>query len=336
MSRRQRLHVPGGTYYIVQQGSAHQPIFSQPEDYQLFERLLSAALNRTDSRLHAYCWTPNAIHMAVQIDEISVGRFMQGLTGRYARNIHQRDGASGHFFQQRYKALLVDPDEYLLKLIRHMHYVPVLGGLVHSPGEFAQSSHNAYVGVADVQWLNTRAALRSLNDNIPGGYVELMSAPPSTQEIRLFEKGGPNDLRVIGGSQFLANLPRRSRTYRSKVTLEQIIYTVTSALGVEREHVLSASRKRELAMARALIAWFATERHVATLSEVARQLRRDPSTLSVAISRYRVCRPELFKLTALHYMVPLGSSSFKVPDEEEVTGVDDGRRSWEDERAAVA
>ena len=335
MSRRQRLHVPGGTYYIVQQGSAHQPIFSRAEDYELFERLLAAALNRTDSRLHAFCWTPNAIHMAVQIDEISVGRFMQGLTGRYARNIHQRDGASGHFFQQRYRALLVDPDEYLLKLIHYMHYLPVLGGLARVPGEFTHSSHSAYLGVAEIPWLNTRSALRSLNDDAARVYVELMSNPPSPQAIKLFEKGGPNDLRVIGGADFLANLPRRSRTYRSKVTLEQIIYTVTSALGVDREHVLSASRKRELAMARALIAWFATERHVATLSEVARQLRRDPSTLSVAISRYRVCRPELFKLTALHYMVPLGSSSFRVPDSEG-SGMEEGRRNWGEERGAMA
>lgn len=335
MSRRQRLHVPGGTYYIVQQGSMHQPIFAQPEDYRLFERLLAAALNRTDSRLHAFCWMPNTIHMAVQIDEISVGRFMQGLTGRYARNIHQRDGASGHFFQQRYKALLVDPDEYLLKLIHHMHYLPVLGGLVQRPDEFEHSSHGAYRGNAEIPWLNTRTALRPLNEDAPRVYSELMSSPPSPQSVKLFEKGGANDLRVIGGAEFLANLPRRSRAYRSKITLEQIIYTVTSALGVDREHVLSASRKRELAMARALIAWFATERHVATLSEVARQLRRDPSTLSVAISRYRVCRPELFKLTALHYMVPLGSNTFRMP-ESEGSGLDEGRRSWSEEQGAMA
>ena len=41
MSRRQRLHVPGGTYYVVQRGSTTRPIFSQHQDYQLFERLLA-------------------------------------------------------------------------------------------------------------------------------------------------------------------------------------------------------------------------------------------------------------------------------------------------------
>jgi hypothetical protein len=56
------------------------------------------------------------------------------------------------------------------------------------------------------------------------------------------------------------------------------------------------------------------------LSEVARYLRRDPSTLSVAVSRYRLCRPELFKLTALHDVVPLARIHLHVSE-----------RQWEDE-----
>jgi len=82
-------------------------------------------------------------------------------------------------------------------------------------------------------------------------------------------------------------------------------------MGVERDLVLSNSRQREFTLVRALIAWYATERGVATLSEVARCLRRDPSTLSMAISRYRARRPELFKITAMHDispLVPIGSS----------------------------
>ena len=51
--------------------------------------------------------------------------------------------------------------------------------------------------------------------------------------------------------------------------------------------------------------WYATERGVATLAEVARRLQRDPSTLFVAVERYRTLRPELFNLTALQDTGPL-------------------------------
>ena len=97
----------------------------------------------------------------------------------------------------------------------------------------------------------------------------------------------------------MAAIPRNMRVYRSTYSLDQVIDTVTCTLGLERSEVLSRSRQRRLALARALITWYATERGVATLAEVARRLQRDPSTLFVAVERYRTLRPELFNLTAL-------------------------------------
>lgn len=304
MSRRQRLHVPGGTYYVVQEGSPRQPIFSQPDDYALFEYLLALTLRRTGARVHAYCWTANAIHLALQIDDASVGRFMQSLTSRYARGVHQRAGESGHFFRHRYKSVLIDPEVYLLKLIRHIHQVPALTGLTPNADAHSYSSHSAYLAKSSVEWLTTRHALRLLADGAEATtYADFMSQAAPPQDAHLFEHSGA---RVIGGEEFLAGLPRHSRTYRTRTSLDQIIDTVTCRLGVDREHVLSNSRQRELTLARALIAWYASERGIATLSEVARRLRRDPSTLSVAVTRYRRCRPELFKLSTLHDVVPLG------------------------------
>lgn len=313
MSRRQRLHVPEGTYYVIQHGNTHQPVFSEPEDYPLFERLLASALRRTGARAHAYCWTPQAIHLVLQIGEISVGRFMQGLTSRYARSMHKRAGESGHFFRHRYKAVLIDPKAYLLKLTHYVHHVPVLAGLAENSGAYAHTSYNGYLHRTVIPWLTTRTALRLVGGcDDASDYAELMNRTPAAEDIALFERCGTSDLRVIGGPEFLQTLPRHSRTYRTKASLDQIIQTVTSTLGVEREHVLSSSRQREFTLARALIAWYATERGVATLSEVARHLRRDPSTLSMAVSRYRVRRPELFRLTALHDVVPLASLSPRV------------------------
>ena len=95
------------------------------------------------------------------------------------------------------------------------------------------------------------------------------------------------------------------RVYRSSYSLDQVIDTVSCTLGVERSEVLSRSRQRRLSLARALITWYATERGVATLAEVARRLERDPSTLFVGVERYRTLRPELFNLTALPDTGPL-------------------------------
>ncbi len=233
---------------------------------------------------------------------------MQRLSSQYARRVHRRQGESGHLFQQRYQALLIDPDAYLLKLIRYLHLLPVRAGRVASPDDCELSSHRAYLGTNNVPWLTTSVALRLLAqrpDQARYAYRRLMfdSVPPD-EELN-FDRGGPEDPRVLGDRQFMTAIPRNQRVHRSTYSLEQVIDTVSCTLGLERSEVLSRSRQRRLALARALITWYATERGVATLAEVSRRLQRDPSTLFVAVERYRTLRPELFNLTALHDSGPL-------------------------------
>jgi len=308
MSRRSRLHVPEGVYYVVQRSNARQPIFTDPADYATFERLLSTMLVRCRARVHAFCWEVDAIRLIVQISDMPVGRLMQRLSSQYARRVHRRQGVSGHLFQQRYQALLIDPDAYLLKLIRYLHLLPARTGRVANIDDYEFSSHRAYLGVTNVPWLTTSVALRMLAqrpEQSRYAYRRLMfdSIPP--EEDINFDRGGADDPRVLGDRQFMTQIPRNQRVHRSTYSLEQVIDTVSCTLGLERSDVLSRSRQRRLALGRALITWYATERGVATLAEVSRRLQRDPSTLFVAVERYRTLRPELFNLTALHDSGPL-------------------------------
>jgi len=308
MSRRSRLHVPGGVYYVVQRSNANQPIFTDAADYAIFERLLATMLARCRARVHAFCWEVDAIHLTLQVTDMPVGRLMQRLSSQYARRVHRRQGNGGHLFQQRYHSLLIDPDAYLLKLIRYLHLIPVRSGAVRDPSDYALSSQRAYLGMTQIPWLTTSVALRMLAqrpEQARYAYRRLMFEAPAVDEGAHFERGSDDDPRVLGDRQFMADIPRHMRVHRSSYSLDQVIDTVSTTLGVERSEVLSRSRQRRLSLARALITWYATERGVATLAEVARRLERDPSTLFVGVERYRTLRPELFNLTALPDNGPL-------------------------------
>ncbi len=265
-------------------------------------------LARCRARVHAFCWEVDAIHLALQVTDMPVGRLMQRLSSQYARRVHRRQGNGGHLFQQRYHSLLIDPDAYLLKLIRHLHLIPVRSQTVSDPNDYALSSQRAYLGMTQVPWLTTSVALRMLAqrpEQARYAYRRLMFEAPTVDEGAHFERGCDDDPRVLGDRQFMADIPRHMRVYRSSYSLDQVIDTVSCTLGVERSEVLSRSRQRRLSLARALITWYATERGVATLAEVARRLERDPSTLFVGVERYRNLRPELFNLTALPDNGPL-------------------------------
>lgn len=307
MPRPPRIEIPDGMYYVVHRGSKYGSIFRQSDDYDLFESLLPAVLKRSGALLHAYCWTPEAIHLVVQIERNSVSRFVQRLFSDFARRMNQRLGGRGHFFQDRHNRKLIDPNAYLPSLINYIHYIPVLEGVVLAPDACLHTSHLAYLGLCDVPWLHTKTTMRLLGNGTEGqlGYRNLMSTAPTPDAVKLFKRGDPKTPGVLGSHDFVNDLPRRVRPYRSEITLDEIVAKVACLRGISKEIIFSKSRVRECVVARAMIAWYAIERGVANLNQVARYMRRDPSTLSVAITRYRASRPELFTLTMFHQLTPI-------------------------------
>ena len=78
-------------------------------------------LERFGHRIHGFCCMSNHFHLAVQAAEEPLSRIMQNLAFRYTRWANKKQSRTGHLFQGRYKALLVDADSYLLELVHYIH-----------------------------------------------------------------------------------------------------------------------------------------------------------------------------------------------------------------------
>jgi putative transposase len=306
--RPARLHLPGGTYYALQIAAHQQWLFNAPEHYAAFESRLIRALNRTGTQLLAYCWLPRAVHLAVRSHDVPMSRFMQGVTGSYARYLHRGSSQGGHVFRQRFQSVLIDPQAWLPELVRFIHYTPVREMLVQLPEQHDHSSCRNYLGIHRSPWLDTQAMFAVLESR---GYnhqarIDFLRKTPSSHELELFETNGHADFRIVGDVEFRAQLPHAHRVHRRLQTLELLIDRVIISQGVERAELFSGSRRHGVALARSLIAWHARELHLATLAEVARRLGRDSSTLSKAMTRHRALKPALFESDAFSHLVPLG------------------------------
>jgi len=286
--RRSRLHVPSGIYYIILYSNPGRHIFSHAGDYGTFERFLASAVASCRASVHAFAWQSDTAHLVVQITDSPVGRFIQRLTSQYARCVHKQRGGSGHLFKQRYRAVLIDPDAYLARLIRYLHRLPPTEGALDSIEPNRLTSHSAYLGMTRIPWLTKAPALTEK------AYDELMKTPPDPDDAMLFERGAKWDSRVLVTKSDLAILLARPYVPENRGTMDQVIDEISLKMGLEREAVMSKSRHRKLALARALVAWHSIERNIGTLADVARKLHRDPSTLFVGMKRYRELRPELF------------------------------------------
>jgi REP element-mobilizing transposase RayT len=292
---------------VSQLGEPHRTLFDTRDDYHAFEQAFAESLERCRARAHAFSWLPNAIELVVEVGDAPLGRLMQQVTSRYARFANRRDGEIGHVFARRYQALLFDPQSYLLSAVRYVHHAAVRKGLAAHPTEHVCNSYAAFAGGAQVRWLTTERVLvlaRRTQRERRAELLEIVGAPPGPEEATVFS-GQARAIRVLGTPEFVRSLPRDLGMYRTTTTLDQVIDSVVLTLGADRTAVLSRSRRRDLTLARAMIAWHAVERRVANLSTVARRLNRDPSSLSVAAARYSEKRPELFELGALNMAGPL-------------------------------
>lgn len=72
-------------------------------------------------RVHAYTIMPNHFHLLVQTPKANLSEFMRHFNICYTGWFNFRHDRCGHLFQGRYKAFLVDADNYLLEVSRYIH-----------------------------------------------------------------------------------------------------------------------------------------------------------------------------------------------------------------------
>jgi len=88
----------------------------------------------------------NHYHLLIETPLANLNQLMQNINTSYTVFINRKYGRSGHLFQGRYKAIVIDKDNYLLSLSRYIHLNPVRANIVDSPEQYRWSSYREYVG----------------------------------------------------------------------------------------------------------------------------------------------------------------------------------------------
>ncbi len=125
MARKLRVEFPGAIYHVMLRGNGRQNIFRSDKDRKRFLKRLKKSADTYNVRVYLFCLMKNHAHLVVETPEGNISRFMQSFTTGYTVYYNLRHNQSGHLFQGRFKAKLVDGDSYLLALSRYVHLNPV-------------------------------------------------------------------------------------------------------------------------------------------------------------------------------------------------------------------
>jgi putative transposase len=290
---------PNGFYHAVLRGNHREALFEAAADRQVLDDIVADVINRFGARVYAFVWMSNHLHALLQIADRPLGEIMQRIAMRYARHRHRTLRATGHLFERRYRAKLVDTDAYFLELLRYIHLNPVAAGIVTDPALYAWSSHKLYLGIETLPWVTTEFGLsRFAADDQQArlSYVKFVRDPNSgadhslkRERERERESGAAVDMK----GQKISALPGKLvtpayRPHRSinLSALRELGERICLEHQVSLDRLCSLSRARELTLIRLDFISQAIDLRIATLADLARFLHRDPSALSQLLERH--------------------------------------------------
>ena len=192
MARPLRIERAGGRFQVTARGNDKKQIYRQDRDRFHFLELLGELSERFGVKVHAYALMDNHFHLLLETPEANLSRAMQWCNVSYSVWFNRKHRRSGHLFQGRFQAALVEDEAGWQEVARYVHLNPVrlaaLGlskrqrsaaklGVGEAPSservgerlgllrEFRWSSYRAYAGYAPTApWL-TREPL----DRLCGG-----------------------------------------------------------------------------------------------------------------------------------------------------------------------
>lgn len=174
-----KTYIEDGFYHVYNRGVDKRLIFEDDQDYCVFLNLIKVILTPKDElensdfifiknkaeeiELVSYCLMPNHFHLILkQLKEKSMSEFMKILMTSYVAYFNKKYKRTGALFQGRYKAVLIDRDEYLKYLSRYIHMNPK--DLSSKLEDYPYSSYKYYIGGDHPLWLKPLAVLEQFKD----------------------------------------------------------------------------------------------------------------------------------------------------------------------------
>ena len=166
MARPLRIEYSNAFYHVIQRGINGKVIFASDRDCERFFRYLRAAHDRYEAVVHTLVLMTNHYHVILETPRGNLSKIMHYLNMSYATYFNSRRKRHGPLYQGRFKAVLVQQDQYLHHLSRYIHLNPVRAGIVEDPLEYRWSSLKYFAANSSPPgWLNTKFILSMFDKN---------------------------------------------------------------------------------------------------------------------------------------------------------------------------
>jgi REP element-mobilizing transposase RayT len=188
----------------MNRGAGRKDIFKTDDHRLIFLDLLAEASNLFGIKIHAYCLMDNHYHLLIHTPNANLSRAMRHINGLYTQRFNRLMKRDGALFRGRYKAIMVDKDNYLLQLSRYIHLNPVSAKLCVLPQRYKWSSYQYYYGIKNnPHWLCTDEIFSMMaGKNKRQQYADFTAEGIDNEIMKFYNK---NNTSVILGDKIFKN-----------------------------------------------------------------------------------------------------------------------------------
>ncbi len=267
MPRLPRIIIEGAVYFITCRGANDERLFKDERDYAMFVELLKKYREQYDIKIFAYVLMPDHLHLLIELKGAAqrgapanptgpgaaqrgapanpigpggeaepaktqeLSEFMHGLNNAYTKYFNGRYERKGHLFRERFKAAIVERDNYLLKMTVYLHLNPQKLNLVSNASAYPYSSYAAYTGTDQAHAPGQQAGQGADTASFGGldlrnevaeiltllgtksyvQYVNEMNAEDAAFLQKRLSRGG-----IIGSDDFVRRVREQASVYQSQ------------------------------------------------------------------------------------------------------------------------
>ena len=280
MARPLRLEFPNALYHITSRGDRRERIYDDDEDRVIFLDQLGQVVSNFNWLCHSYCLMDNHYHLIIETLDSNLSKGMRQLNGVFTQASNRRHKRSGHLFQGRYKAILVDKENYLLELTRYVVLNPVRAkGMISHIEDWPWSSYLSFIGKAEAnEWLTTDWVLSQFGSNKQGARENFQKFVLEGLGQKLNIWSGIKGQIYLGDEKFVSAMQNKieKRDNDWSIPKKQQRPVAKSLLQIERQYPGRNS---------AIIAAYNTG--VYSQREIAEYYNLHPSTVGVIIRKFK-------------------------------------------------
>lgn len=130
MPRQVRIEYADAIYHVMARGNRRERIVIDDEDRERFEAALEDVVEKMGWQVYAWVLMGNHYHLVFKTPEPNLVKGMTWFQSTVTKRFNARHKLRGHLFSGRYKAVLVEENDYLSTLIHYVHLNPVRARLV--------------------------------------------------------------------------------------------------------------------------------------------------------------------------------------------------------------